>query len=402
MLRKCAIFSVLLVLPWASSAQLSIVSNQQWKASLTASPGWETVGFNDAAWPQATSPALNPCTPVIAGTQSMWWPDINVTDVYFRYGFMLNGTVQNASCQVTADNQFFLYVNGIYVGTGNNWSVVYSFNLQPFLQCGNNVIAIHGVEFVPGTCNLVTFLATIDTIPVPAPTISANLPICEGDDLQLNANGQPGSTFHWTGPGGFNTVVQNPVIAQVGAQHGGIYQAYTDLNGCTSPPGQINVAINLAPNVTFIPKRESCFPGNDGFVDLFLLSGQLPISYAWSNGETTEDIFNLGTGWYHVTVTDSVGCTLNDSAYVDMGYPSGPVDTAVWTGYISDDWFEPCNWDKVVLPDSGFTVLIPGSTIFQPVLSGSVGYCKNLVILVDSGGTLTIVYNSGGKLIKSP
>ena len=41
-----------------------------------------------------------------------------------------------------------------------------------------------------------------------------------------------------------------------------------------------------------------CNPGNTGIVALSVSGGTLPISYIWSNGETTEDISNLPAGTY--------------------------------------------------------------------------------------------------------
>ena len=49
--------------------------------------------------------------------------------------------------------------------------------------------------------------------------------------------------------------------------------------------------------------------GNDGFIDISVAGGTAPYSYAWSNGETTQDISNLVGDTYTVTVTDKNGCT---------------------------------------------------------------------------------------------
>ena len=56
----------------------------------------------------------------------------------------------------------------------------------------------------------------------------------------------------------------------------------------------------------------SCNPGNTGIVALSVMGGIAPITYIWSNGQTTEDISNLPAGDYCVTISDSAGCTLSD------------------------------------------------------------------------------------------
>ncbi len=46
-----------------------------------------------------------------------------------------------------------------------------------------------------------------------------------------------------------------------------------------------------------------------GSIDLSVSNGQSPYTYSWSNGETTEDLNNLLSGTYTVTVTDANGET---------------------------------------------------------------------------------------------
>ena len=45
--------------------------------------------------------------------------------------------------------------------------------------------------------------------------------------------------------------------------------------------------------------------------------GTAPYVFLWSNGATTEDLFNLSAGTYTVTVTDANGCTSDTSFTVD-------------------------------------------------------------------------------------
>ncbi len=51
----------------------------------------------------------------------------------------------------------------------------------------------------------------------------------------------------------------------------------------------------------------------------------------WSNGENTETIGGLATGWYYVTVIDSYSCTLTDSVLVDFGISVAETETG--SGY---------------------------------------------------------------------
>lgn len=67
-------------------------------------------------------------------------------------------------------------------------------------------------------------------------------------------------------------------------------------------------------NLTFVVSdyngyNISCASGMDGSIDLTVLNGIAPYTYAWSNGKTTENITALVAGYYRVTVTDSQGDT---------------------------------------------------------------------------------------------
>ncbi len=62
---------------------------------------------------------------------------------------------------------------------------------------------------------------------------------------------------------------------------------------------------------------EASCGGNNGSIQITIISGQPPFSYFWTpNGETTPSIFNLGSGTYTVTVTDANGCTFTESYIV--------------------------------------------------------------------------------------
>jgi hypothetical protein len=49
--------------------------------------------------------------------------------------------------------------------------------------------------------------------------------------------------------------------------------------------------------------------GSDGSINTSQTGGFQPITYQWSDGETTEDRANLMAGFYTVTATDAGGCT---------------------------------------------------------------------------------------------
>ena len=72
--------------------------------------------------------------------------------------------------------------------------------------------------------------------------------------------------------------------------------ATVDDGSCIYPPVTLNATVN---NI-------SCYGQTDGNINLHVTGGSSPYTFIWSNGQTTEDIYNLSSGSYSVVVTDSI------------------------------------------------------------------------------------------------
>lgn len=83
----------------------------------------------------------------------------------------------------------------------------------------------------------------------------------------------------------------------------------TDFEGCFLT---LNAVVNLLGSDLLISnaavQNDQCGQAN-GMVNITVNGGLAPYSYNWSNGFTTQDIFNLTEGIYSVTVTDLNGCS---------------------------------------------------------------------------------------------
>ncbi len=63
-------------------------------------------------------------------------------------------------------------------------------------------------------------------------------------------------------------------------------------------------------------KHVSCFGGNDGEINLTVYNAQGNPAFQWSNNRTTEDIKELTSGKYEVTITDEKGCVAKNNTYL--------------------------------------------------------------------------------------
>lgn len=53
-----------------------------------------------------------------------------------------------------------------------------------------------------------------------------------------------------------------------------------------------------------------------GSIDITIVGGTGTSAVVWSNGETSEDLYDIVGGWYLITATDEAGCEVDDSIYV--------------------------------------------------------------------------------------
>lgn len=83
------------------------------------------------------------------------------------------------------------------------------------------------------------------------PTANGGGAVCEGGNLNLNANlvgGIAPFTFSWTGPNGFTSNLQNPVITNVSSIHAGTYNlTVTDGYGCSPQVQTVDVVVSASP-----------------------------------------------------------------------------------------------------------------------------------------------------------
>ncbi|MEY4963172.1 MAG: hypothetical protein RLZZ323_491 [Bacteroidota bacterium] len=86
-------------------------------------------------------------------------------------------------------------------------------------------------------------------------TLSNNSPICSGNTLELKANG--GTNYNWTGPNGFSSTLQNPIIPNASIANSGQYSCVITGTGDCDSTLTTDVIIGdtnpPVPNITTLP-----------------------------------------------------------------------------------------------------------------------------------------------------
>lgn len=172
-------------------------------------------------------------------------------------------------------------------------------------QANNLVAGTYTVEVVDANGCLVTATATLTATAGPSVAVASTPVSCgatnDGTATATVTGGTPPYTYLWNDANNQTSAVASNLAI-------GTYNVtVTDAASCTFVA---TVAVNgLGPDVVATPTNVTgCFGNNNGSISLNVSGGAAPYTYAWSNGQTTQNIFTLTSGNYTVTVTDNAGC----------------------------------------------------------------------------------------------
>lgn len=154
----------------------------------------------------------------------------------------------------------------------------------------NAATTASGDYIVSATLNGCTGKDTTTVLVKPDPIIpvtNSNTPVCIGGTLNLTAASNAGSTYSWTGPNSFSSILQNPSKAGITAADAGIYSVIATLNGCTSAAGTTTVVVNPQPFVTIYatPADSICQGSTATFVAL-PANASASVAYKWTKNSS--------------------------------------------------------------------------------------------------------------------
>ncbi len=218
-------------------------------------------------------------------------------------------------------------------GTSYVWSGPSSFNdtvqnpIIPHASTANGGVYTVTITDAGGCTSTYTTNVTVNIGPIVNP--GYNSPLCEGQNLQLTSSG--GVLYNWSGPGGFTSTWQNPIIPNVTMADSGFYTVIvTGANGCETA-ATINVVITSGFNLTASSNAPLCIGDT-----LNLNASNGGVSYTWngpggfnssSQNPTIPSVQVSESGTYIVTSTNSGGCQGTDTVVVLIDTPPNAVAT---------------------------------------------------------------------------
>ncbi|MHC1708242.1 MAG: cohesin domain-containing protein [Bacteroidales bacterium] len=235
--------------------------------------------------------------------------------------------------------------------------------------------------------------ATINVSPSPNPTIGSNSPVCQGQDLVLNAFATGTVTYNWThAPTGWSSTDQNPVRPNAQPNFAGTYNCQVTFtsNSC-SKTVTTNVTINPplpGPAGPISGPADVC-KGQNGVVysvgpienaDTYVWS--VPFGYTIMSGlGTTAITVNIGDNAIsdYVTVAGNNGCGTGDDSQLMVTAHEMPDVT----------------WNTALTPQciNNTTYLLTGGSPAGGIYSGAGVTGNNFNASIAGLGTKTLTYS---------
>ena len=247
------------------------------------------------------------------------------------------------------------------------------------------------------------------------PLVDNDGPYCVGETIHLTANGQPGSSYSWTGPGGFTSTQQNPTRPNCTMAMAGTYTCTITVGSATNS-ATTEVVIYPQPTANF-NFTTVCLGETTQFTSTSTTnpSGQQITSFLWDFGDGQTSTQQNPThqyataGSFHVTLTVSCGnglCTStktqNVAVYAAPVANAGPDQTIPYgstaqlsgsggSGTFNFHW-EPADMVANANAQNTQTVTLTQDQTYTLTVTNPQGECSSTdeVTIHINGGAMTV------------
>jgi hypothetical protein len=183
-------------------------------------------------------------------------------------------------------------------------------------------------------CNFIFIDNLIEPTSITNSAITTNISCYNYSDGAINITPNGGVqpyNYYWSNT--YTTQDLNSISA-------GLYSVdITDTNNCVqtfqfqlTEPSPLTTSYSTS---NFNGFQISCNGLNDGFIDYSVTGSVPPYNFLWSSGQTSEDIYNLNSGAYTLTITDDHQCIGSETIIITQPTPliTSVVVSSSYNGY---------------------------------------------------------------------
>lgn len=219
----------------------------------------------------------------------------------------VSSTATAITCNGSNDGAIDMTISGGTAGYSFVWNTAATTEDLSGLAAGTYTITVVDANLCSATASA--------TIAEPAPIAQTAVIVdanCNGSadgEIDLTVTGG-------TSPFGFNWSNGPSTEDLSGLAVGSYFVTITDANGCTLLD-DFTVAEPDSILATAVLSNASCAGDANGAIDLTVTGGTGTLDYLWSGAQTTEDVSNLASGTYSVTITDANLCSTSLSYFIN-------------------------------------------------------------------------------------
>jgi gliding motility-associated-like protein len=160
-------------------------------------------------------------------------------------------------------------------------------------------------------CDIINSFVITEPEPLELLTYTQNI-LCYGDNTGavdlIVTGGTPPYSYEWSNGSSSQDLT---------SLYAGIFiVTVTDANNCVNYTMVQIQQPDLPLHGDITPTHVRCFGEGNGVADLNVFGGTPPYFFNWSNGEISEDIFDLVPGIYSVTINDINNCLASDTVQI--------------------------------------------------------------------------------------